>query len=510
MKKPIPIIDIFAGPGGLGEGFSSVKDQHGQPIFKLKVSIEKDPVAHQTLLLRAIFRSIPSEIIPDAYYKYIRGEITKLELVNDKVVSPYAKAALKEAKNAELGKTPSITIDSWIEDALSESEDWVLIGGPPCQAYSVVGRSRRTNESVAKFESDEKHTLYKEYLRIIERFKPTVFVMENVKGILSSTLHGTKIFQKILADLANPCDGLVYEIRSFVVPKDSEDLKPSDYVIKAEEFGIPQARHRVILFGILKANSCSVSAHPESFIIKRHPTSVSTLTTLVDLPDIRSRISKEKDSYDVWHTALAETLRILPKAYFKAHPDVFEELSTAVAISSIHSSFGGKYIPTSTESTLPQELKDWLIDPRIKGVIQHESRSHMRSDLHRYVFASAFAKAKGRSPKIEDFPNSLLPKHRNINLDKVPFADRFKVQIADNPSTTVVAHIAKDGHYYIHPDPSQARSLTLREAARLQTFPDNYFFEGNRTEQYTQVGNAVPPLLAHKIANIVAKVLNRC
>lgn len=132
----------------------------------------------------------------------------------------------------------------------------------------------------------------------------------------------------------------------------------------------------------------------------------------------------------------------------------------------------------------------------------------MRSDLHRYIFAATFAKLYGTSPKIHQFPKQLLPAHENVSSASVPFSDRFRVQMADGPSTTVVAHIAKDGHYYIHPDPSQCRSLTVREAARLQTFPDNYFFEGNRTQQYTQVGNAVPPLLARKIAAIVAAVID--
>jgi len=132
----------------------------------------------------------------------------------------------------------------------------------------------------------------------------------------------------------------------------------------------------------------------------------------------------------------------------------------------------------------------------------------MRSDLHRYIFAASFAKIRGCSPKISQFPEQLLPAHENVSSASVPFNDRFRVQIADAPSTTVVAHIAKDGHYYIHPDPSQCRSLTVREAARLQTFPDNYFFEGNRTQQYTQVGNAVPPLLARKIAAIVASAID--
>ena len=136
----------------------------------------------------------------------------------------------------------------------------------------------------------------------------------------------------------------------------------------------------------------------------------------------------------------------------------------------------------------------------------------MPSDLARYLFAACFAQYQRYSPRLDIFPPKLLPKHNNVTKEReateaIPFKDRFRVQCARDPATTIVSHIAKDGHYYIHYDPTQCRSLTVREAARLQTFPDNYFFAGNRTEQYTQVGNAVPPLLAYKLAKIVRGLL---
>jgi DNA (cytosine-5)-methyltransferase 1 len=154
---------------------------------------------------------------------------------------------------------------------------------------------------------------------------------------------------------------------------------------------------------------------------------------------------------------------------------------------------------------------DWFIDSRIGGVCNHKTKGHMPSDLHRYLYASCFAQVHDRSPTLKDFPKDLLPNHRNAieALDRSGglFADRFRVQLKGKPATTITSHIHKDGHYYIHYDPSQCRSLTVREAARIQTFPDNYLFCGNRTQQYHQVGNAVPPLLAHELAALVYRLL---
>lgn len=513
-QNPIPVIDLFAGPGGLGEGFSSIVDGNGERRFALRVSIEKDPVAHRTLSLRALFRAFRKGAVPDSYYDYVRGNISREDLFSHSSIPDEARFAASEAKNAELGKTPHEEIDGWIENALDGAEEWVLIGGPPCQAYSLAGRSRRAKEDNTIFESDKRHFLYTEYLRIIRRFSPSVFVMENVKGILSSSHGGSPIFDRILADLASPGDGLEYRIRSFVV--EGDDPAPHDFVIEAERFGVPQNRHRVILFGIrsdLADATPTLARHPERFVLEASPKPVSVQAALSGLPPLRSRLSREPDSHESWLSALKTATDDLKGWHSPIRMDMEEAMGRAWHKASTISSIGCRFNPREvvTDSSMPNELRSWFHDPRLRGVLQHETRSHMRSDLHRYLFASCYAAIYTYSPKLGQFPPRLLPDHGNAAPEQVaghtPFADRFRVQLAEFPSSTVVAHIAKDGHYYIHPDPSQCRSLTVREAARLQTFPDNYFFEGNRTEQYTQIGNAVPPWLARKIAEVVLDFL---
>jgi DNA (cytosine-5)-methyltransferase 1 len=504
----IPVIDLFAGPGGLCEGFASLTKDESRS-FEIRVSIEKDPVAHKTLSLRALYRSFPLGKVPEAYYQYIRGEISREQLESDPAVNQYVKKAYSEARCAELGKNDHSEIDSWIQDGLAGSKEWVLIGGPPCQAYSIVGRARMRGSNPKEFESDKRHFLYREYLRIIKDFSPSVFVMENVKGMLTSQHAGSLIFNRILEDLQSPGNGQQYLVRSFVVPGEISD--PEDFVIKSENFGIPQSRHRVILFGIRAdvAESVPDLAHcPKLFSMNEAPR-VCARDVLDGLPSLRSKLSNRHDgmidSVANWQKALANGLKILAKKRSSVSMRVLERAQLAVTKSWDHKSTGGQFI--QSEISMNGPLASWYVDPRIGGVTLHETRSHMESDLYRYLFASSFACEEKRSPKLRDFPDSLLPSHENVDRESTPFVDRFRVQLCNKPSTTIVSHIAKDGHYYIHPEPSQCRSLTVREAARLQTFPDNYFFEGNRTQQYHQVGNAVPPLLAKQIAEIVLRLL---
>lgn len=510
-RRPIPVIDLFAGPGGLGEGFSSILDPDGAPLFSLRVSAEKDPTAHETLSLRALYRKFARGKAPDCYYDHIRGHISREALFAHPDAREAGREALEEARKFELGKDDPDDLDRRIAAGLGGADDWVLIGGPPCQAYSIAGRSRRTRESLEKFESDEKHFLYREYLRIIRRHKPAVFIMENVKGMLSSKHGGAPIFDRIVSDLSFPAEGLEYQIRSLVKPGVAGEIDSQDFVIEAERFGIPQGRHRVILFGVRSdvANSVTaLSSSPESFVLDYEKKLVFVGEALSGLPPLRSRLSREPDGHNQWLSALTEAPELL-KGY--ETPNIratIDEMRKAAHSARSHLSPGQAFQQYDTgKPGMREDLAGWFMDERLGGVIQHETRSHMRSDLYRYLFASAYAKIEDESPKVTDFPVPLLPKHDNVFKAKVPFADRFRVQLKDSWSSTVVAHIAKDGHYFIHFDPSQCRSLTVREAARLQTFQDNYFFAGNRTEQYTQVGNAVPPLLARKIAHVVARFM---
>lgn len=501
---PIPIIDLFAGPGGLGEGFASLTGHRERPFFEIGLSIEKTPVAHRTLTLRAVFRRLRGTNDVRHYYSYIRGEIDEASFRKIPAVANAFAHAEKEARCLELGKSDEENIDTEIRAALRGQETWILIGGPPCQAYSVAGRSRRAKDK--EFHKDEKHFLYREYLRIIQVHKPTIFVMENVKGLLSSTHSGNPMFEKIIADLSMPADGLEYEIRSFIKKGAGDSLEPTDYIIHSEQFGIPQCRHRVILLGVRKG--LDIPQHELLTPVSR-PATVSE--TIGDLPKIRSRLSRG-DSLEAWRGAVQAASSYVNGWGTGMESSMIQTLQ-AFAVAAIHSSSGSAYIPRKyRRPKRPTELQRWLHDRSLGGVCQHESRSHMASDLARYLFSAGYAATRGYSPGLDVFPPRLLPNHVNVRADreseKIPFKDRFRVQCGNEPATTVVAHIAKDGHYYIHYDPSQCRSLSVREAARLQTFPDNYFFAGNRTEQYTQVGNAVPPLLAYKLAKVVRSLLN--
>lgn len=504
----IPVVDIFAGPGGLGEGFSSFTKPGSaeSKAFKIGVSAEMEPNAARTLRLRAFFRMFAPGHVPDSYYNYVAGRCAQPWTAKTKAAW---HAATEEALQLELGQSDhDALLYERIRQTTRKDQPWVLIGGPPCQAYSLVGRARNKGIASYRAEADARHYLYLHYLRIIQQHQPAAFVMENVKGILSSRVNGEMMFPRILEDLSRP--GGATGPRYKVIPLLAEDAagtlgfhSPEDFILRAEELGVPQARHRVVLFGVAEG----ISLHCANFLAPK-PERFSVGDVLAGLPQLRSGLTDRND--EDWPNVSSSLLEHASRCAEKDQPLVAAKLR-ALATRATHErtdpGSGGRWLPKTDQSdAVPKHLSAWLLDNKLDGILNHEVRNHMSSDLTRYAYASTFAAVHQRSPRgSEEFPDELHPSHKNWASGK--FVDRFKVQVAHLPSSTVTSHLSKDGHYFIHPDPAQLRSLSVREAARLQTFPDNYFFEGSRGAQYRQVGNAVPPWLAHQVAATVYSVL---
>jgi DNA (cytosine-5)-methyltransferase 1 len=531
----VPVIDLFAGPGGLGEGFARASSVR----FEIAVSIEKDGMAFETLQLRAAHRSLArgglatrerwalwDAILNDSPWN-IAFEM--LGSSGDAAIEAACEVARRESWNHELGPGSREQVSLGIRQRLRPfmrgrhlPDNIVLIGGPPCQAYSVVGRSRNRGTEGYLAESDHRHFLYREYLHVINEFRPAVFVMENVKGILSSRVSDRRIFETITADLKRPDIACGHDTQLGYVlvalPQGSSmqsNPEPADYIVEAEKYGVPQARHRVIILGVRE--DVLARAGTVNRLRARATSTVNDVT--FDLPALRPELSYRGkgmtwlDSLDLplMSTALHE-LRVSGRP---------TEQRVAALMERVRARLKGRIDLGSGADRMqfergamsgPKVHARWYRDRPLRLLANHQSRAHMPSDLVRYLFVSAYGVEAGESPRLSDFPRCLLPEHRNVdpsNPEDAIFKDRFRVQIANRCSMTVTSHIGKDGHAFIHPDPLQCRSLTAREAARLQTFPDSYVFLGNRTSQYSQIGNAVPPLLAAQIAEVVAGVLRR-
>jgi DNA (cytosine-5)-methyltransferase 1 len=641
MPVKAQIIDVFAGPGGLGEGFSTYKDKEGNFPFQIKISVEMEQFAHKTLRLRAFTRYFTHNNIPlpNIYFDYISGtnkllgkllEFRSWELDNNPVtendkrewnsISPEfycpdefreaeilykkgwseiliaIKKAIYEARRMTLGPDKK-DIHKAIKEQMLKGKPTILIGGPPCQAFSTVGRSRRkghvtnnvvTNDdtpAVWDQDNDGRTWLYKEYIKIINDFEPEIFVMENVRGMLSAKVEGkggekVHVWKQIFSDLNKPSNvissklsKLEYDIYSLATESKFtgdidflEKLNGADFVLNSKNYGIPQARERVILLGVRKNISKTLG---EDFIAmlskidKAQQTHVSD--AIGDLPILRSGVGRQEhefngkdapkqsgikavDELEYWNTELKQKLNdavkhlkkssnshqkkvwdILNLAY-KGHanlaktPRKFTDV-TATNFESTNDSidkfshFTFSRLAKNERNEIGMgcvnELKNWYRPtPAFQSqlVLNHETRNHMDSDLCRYIYSSSYSLIKPEkderiNPRLQELEEAGLDPKGHKNRES--FIDRFRTQIWNKPATTITSHISKDGHYYIHPDPSQMRSFTVREAARIQTFPDNYFFEGPRTAQFIQVGNAVPPLLANKIAGVVFNIFKR-
>ena len=419
MKKKENFIDLFAGAGGLSEGFI-------QAGFEPIAHVEIEKSACNTLKTRAAYHYLKSIKKYKVYVSYLKGEITREELYKR-----VPNEVLESVINAPIGYENNKEIQNHIDKCLGDKKVDLIIGGPPCQAYSLVGRSR----SKTKMEGDPRNYLFIQYAKYLEKYKPKMFVFENVLGLKSAKGgHYLEEMEKIF---------------------NKKGYKIKLHTLEAKNFGVLQNRKRIIILGWQKNSN-------------------------INIPKLEDLAFK--NNYLV--------------------QDLLEDLPVIKAGEGVD-----KFLNYKTETT--EYLKSYGLRNGIDILTQHVARPHREQDKEIYKIAVQKWEKKQERLNYNDLPEK-LKSHNN----RTSFFDRFKVVAADLPySQTVVAHIAKDGHYYIHPDIKQNRSLSVREAARLQSFPDDYYFEGekegaNRTAAFKQIGNAVPPLMAKEIAKALNKVLN--
>lgn len=504
MSGNFKVVDLFAGPGGLAEGFSSLTSADGRRTFDVVLSVEKEASAFATLRLRAFTRQFAT--LPKNYFDYVAGRISLAQLI-DRHTKEWQKA-VHETVQLELGTNEARQwLKPVLEDIRTGSRDrTVVIGGPPCQAYSLVGRSRNSGKRDYDPALDNRHFLYREYIDILQQLQPVAFVMENVKGMLSAKVGGVGMIDKIIGDL-RAAGGAPDSYQIVPLVNDGRGAH-SGVIVRAEDFGIPQARHRVILLGIRSDIYHQIGLSPEQSATLQPTASKARVRDVIEgMPRLRSGLSRSKDTPEAWCKTASSAFKKAMRACM-TDPSTLAKVADRLRYHADALDEAGSELQRESSQIAPvldNRLAHWLVNPKLDTLPNHQSRGHMADDLARYAFAATFAEIFGRSAKADEFPTGLAPDHRNWKSGK--FSDRFRVQTWDAPSSTITSHISKDGHYFIHPDPVQCRSLTVREAARLQTFPDDYFFEGNRTQQYVQVGNAVPPLLARQIAELLAVLL---
>ena len=514
MSSAIQVVDLFSGPGGLAEGFAGYRDEQGHAPFEISLSVENEQSAYRTLLLRALLRKF-GDSYPSCYYAFLNDGGTEPDWAE--LYPRQWEAAVRETLQLEIGTAAAnVVVDARIQAIRRQSAGGtVLLGGPPCQSYSLVGRARNTGNASYDPTTDGRLFLYLEFVRAMGVLRPAVAIMDNVKGILSARAGGRAVIDDVLRSLRCADGPDSYELFAVAGPETEAGSweAPSDFLVRAEEYGIPQARHRVIVVCVRQDIHKTVPAG-RLLRLEGSDQSVAVSDVIGHMPKLRSRISRG-DSESEWRKAVraaCEVIGSLPASWTDAQliGDEPTQFHSAIVRTLEHLRVEGR-LPWNgavggTKMYCPNDLRAWISDPKLRRLPNHETRGHMRDDIARYLFASAFADATGMSPKSTNFPEVLAPNHANWRTGK--FSDRFRVQLADHPSSTVTSHISKDGHYFIHPDPTQCRSLTVREAARLQTFPDNYLFRGGRTRQYVQVGNAVPPYLARQLAARVCHVLS--
>lgn len=391
-------IDLFAGAGGLSEGFI-------RACFNPVAHVEMDKAACNTIKTRTAYHYLKKNNQLENYYEYIRtvnNSINIYELV--------PKNLLNAVINEEINQENLQAIFNKIDNLKGTDKIDLIIGGPPCQAYSLVGRSRDPR----RMEGDKRNNLFIYYAEFLKKYKPKYFVFENVTGLLTAG----KYLNEMLSLFESPDIGYKVSLR----------------VLDSADYGVLQKRKRVILIG----KRTSGSFHFPQII----------------------KISNN----------------------WKIKDDLFSDLPELEPGQEMHiTEYSGK---------VTDYLERYEIRNGVDFVTQHITRPHNEQDLEIYKIAINRWISERRRLRYDE-----LPGHLKTHKNQKAFLDRFKVVDPFGLSHTLVAHIAKDGHYYIYPDPEQVRSISVREAARIQSFPVVYFFEGGRTAAFKQIGNAVPQLM---------------
>lgn len=438
------VLDLFSGAGGLTEGFY-------KEGFKVIAHVEKEKWACETLKTRRCFYYLKEKQDFELYYQYLRDgrNYKKIDEAREIIFNKYLdlkktidfevinKAFGNPAEEEGVASTEEII--TLIEKSMeynNEKKIDIIIGGPPCQAYSVIGRARMKEKVV----DDKRNYLFYYYKDLVNYFKPKVFVFENVPGIL--TAKNGDIFEQIQREFTN----IGYKLLS------GKNKLHKDNILNSKDFGVYQNRKRVILLGIREDLN-------------------------LDYPDFH----KYKKNFNEDHNtknAIGD-LSVLKPGYGDDF-QLFEYPKTDKIMS---------------------EYQKYMRENSI-GIINSKVRTIKDFDKKIYKIAIE-KKSRGEQLYYYDLPDEV----KNHSNQKT-FSDRFKVHWWEDIPHTIVAHISRDGHYNIHPDIEQCRSLTVREAARIQSFPDNFKFEGPRTWQFVQVGNAVPPLMGQAIAKSIKRSLS--
>lgn len=406
-NKKIKSIDLFAGCGGLMDGF----EQSGHYNTVAAVEWEKAPCRNLEIRLRDKWK------YSDAEQRVLRFDIQR----TDELFSGWKD-------DPDYGE--SVGLDKLIHDAGGID---VIIGGPPCQAYSIAGRVRDENG----MKDDYRNYFFESYIKVLERYKPKVFVFENVPGILSAKPGDRNIIEIIQESFDEAGYCLLGDL--------------SKAIIDFTEYGVPQNRKRIIIFGVRKDY---FGEKAEKIVNKFYAE---------ELPKYKE---KKKTVY--------EAIGDLPKLY---------PLKDDLKVN------GARTRHSLPEPEIPNHIARWQSDRDVKifKMLEEDIESGRGEYTSTEALKKLYTDMTGKTSKVH----------------------KYHVIRWDAPSNLIPAHLYKDGLRHIHPDSTQQRTLTVREAARLQTFSDDYIFNGSNMELYKMIGNAVPPQFAKCCANAVYDILQK-